>query len=208
MSIDLIIHPNIPAQDLKILARLAAEFDRKIEQREPVLPKEILALGTHLWEALINSLDGGIEKFLALREQAIAESTTVRLNIESGEPEIQALPWELAFHADQRLGFLSRNADFTLVRRVQAPDAHLPELPGLPLKILLFIASPEDLDPEKSRLDFETEENFLFTQLDDAISTGRAEVDVAEDGTLETLQARLETNIYHVVHLSMHGSRL
>jgi hypothetical protein len=188
-----------------VLSRLRQEFDRKLERKEPLTPKEIIALGTHLWEALANAVAGGMEKILVLREQAIAATTHVRLILESGQPEIQALPWELTFHADQRLGFLSRNADFTLCG-AGAPDEARLDLPGGPLKILLFTASPEDLDPEKSRLDFETEENFLFAELDAALGRGEVEIDVAEDGTLETLQARLENNVYHVVHCSMHGS--
>ncbi|MBC6952128.1 CHAT domain-containing protein, partial [candidate division KSB1 bacterium] len=206
MPIDLVIRPSISDHDLKVLTRLRQEFDRKLERREPLTPKEIIALGTHLWEALANAVDGGLEKIFGLREQAIAGATHVRLILESGEPDIQALPWEMTFHADQRLGFLSRNADFTLLRRWQPADEAMPDLPGGPLRILLFVASPEDLDPEKSRLDFETEETFLFAQLDAGLSRGEVEIDVAEDGTLETLQARLESNVYHVVHCSMHGS--
>ncbi|MDZ7404699.1 MAG: tetratricopeptide repeat protein [candidate division KSB1 bacterium] len=212
MPLDLLIRPNIPEHDLKVLTRLRQEFDHKLESKEKLeskklpTPKEIIALGTHLWEALEHAVDGGMEKILALQQQAIANATHVRLIIESGQPEIQALPWELTFHADQRLGFLSRNPDFTLLRRWQPPDDTTLDLPGRPLKILLFVASPEDLDPEKARLDFETEENFLFEQLDAALNRGEVEIDVAEDGTLETLQARLENNVYHVVHCSMHGS--
>ncbi|MCL4709193.1 CHAT domain-containing protein, partial [bacterium] len=206
MPIDLVIRPSISDHDLKVLTRLRQEFDRKLERREPLAPKEIIALGTHLWEALANAVDGGLEKILALQQQAIASGTHVRLILESGEPDMQALPWEMTFHADQRLGFLSRNADFTLLRRWQPADEAMPDLPGGPLRILLFVASPEDLDPEKSRLDFETEQNFLFDQLDAGLSRGEVEIDVAEDGTLETLQARLESNVYHVVHCSMHGS--
>lgn len=205
MPIDLVIRPSISDHDLKVLTRLRQEFDRKLEKHEQLTPKEIIALGTHLWEALANAVDGGLEKIIALQQQAIASGTHVRLILESGEPDLQALPWEMTFHADQRLGFLSRNADFTLLRRWQPADEAMPDLPGGPLRILLFVASPEDLDPEKSRLDFETEQNFLFDQLDAGLSRGEVEIDVAEDGTLATLQARLESNVYHVVHCSMHG---
>ncbi len=206
MPLELVIRPNIPAHDLTVLTRLRREFDRKLEKHEPLAPKEIIALGTHLWEGLANAVDGGMEKILALQQQAIAATTHVRLIIESGQEKIQALPWEMTFHADPRLGFLSRNSDFTLWRRWQPADEAMPDLPGGPLRILLFVASPEDPDPEKSRLDFETEEKFLFTQLDSGLNRGEVEIDVAEDGTLETLQARLESNVYHVVHCSMHGS--
>jgi len=75
MPLDLIIRPQINEHDLKVLARLRQEFDRKLERREPVTPKEIIALGTKLWEALANSLDGGAEKIFTLHEQALAAAT-------------------------------------------------------------------------------------------------------------------------------------
>jgi tetratricopeptide (TPR) repeat protein len=207
MPIDLSIRPSISEHKLKVLSRLRAEFDRKIENPKEKWPthKEIIAVGTNLWEALINSLDGGMDKLLALREQAIAEQTYLRLIIESDHPAIRALPWELTFHVDKRLEFLSHNPAFSLLRRLRQSDEKMPDLPALPLKILLFIASPENLDQESARLDFENEENFLFQQLDDALSNGLVEVEVAEDGSLETLQKKLENAVYHVVHLSMHG---
>lgn len=96
MPINLIIRPTIPEHELKVLSRLRAEFDHKIENQEPLTHKEIIALGTNLWEALINSLDGGMDKLLALREQAIAEQTHLRLIIESDQPVMRALPWELS----------------------------------------------------------------------------------------------------------------
>jgi hypothetical protein len=144
-----------------------------------------------------------MDKLLALREQAIAEQTYLRLIIEFDQPDIRAVPWELTFHPDTRLEFLSRNPTFSLLRRLHQPDEKMPDLPALPLKILLFIASPENLDPESARLDFENEENFFFEQLDNALSNGLVEVEVAEDGSLEMLQRKLENAVYHVVHLSM-----
>ncbi|MCP4104814.1 MAG: tetratricopeptide repeat protein [Desulfobacteraceae bacterium] len=82
-----------------------------------------------------------------------------------------------------------------------------PEKNAGPLKLLLFISSPEGSDPEKSRLDFEKEEELLFDALDDPLRKGRVRIDVAEDGTLSTLISRLEQNQYHAVILSMHGCR-
>ncbi|MGH7490975.1 MAG: CHAT domain-containing protein [bacterium] len=205
MPVDLLIRPSIPSQNEKVLYRLAAEFDHRLENREPVSAQQLLALGTHLWEALVAGVDGGMETLLALREQALAAGTHVRLQILAAQANLQALPWELAFHADPRLCFLSRNANFTLLRRWQLPEQTAPAATSLPLRLLLFISSPEDLDPEQSRLDFETEQNFLFEQLDDALCRGWVKIDVAEDGTLETLQKWLEQNEYHAVHLSMHG---
>jgi hypothetical protein len=75
-----------------------------------------------------------------------------------------------------------------------------------PLRLLLFIASPEDLDPERSRLDFEREEELLYTAMNRPLARGEVEIDVAEDGVLATLLAHLEEQRYHAAILSMHGT--
>ncbi|RMH75366.1 MAG: CHAT domain-containing protein, partial [Calditrichaeota bacterium] len=213
MAIECVVTPKLSPGDLNLLSRLRGEFDRFMEGQEALdtekqitrLGQTITALGTHLWEALISGMNGGLKALETAREEALAEGTVVRLVIQSDDPQVQALPWELVFHADERYRFLGRNSDFTLMRRLKKPDSRAFPLPGRPLKILLFIASPEDLNPEQARLDFETEEAFLFSALDEDISRGAVEIDVAEDGTLETLKERLSRQTYHVVHLSMHG---
>ena len=205
MPVELTIQPKPEKNRLDLLSRKAKSFDDKLEKRQSPSDRDILALGTQLWSLLADSLDGGLDAVLAAREQALANQTFVRLNLLSEDAAVQNLPWEMTFHADERLQFLARNPDFTLVRRSAEPDDKKLDLPAKPLRILLFIASPEDLDPEKSRLDFEAEENALFSQLDEAISNGEAVVDVAEDGALKTLENWLRRETYHVIHLSMHG---
>jgi hypothetical protein len=96
-----------------------------------------------------------------------------------------------------------------VVRRDPATARHgrAPATPYTrPLRILLFIAAPEDLDPERSRLDFEREEELLFTALDRPLARSEVDIDVAEDGVLTTLLTRLEEQRYHAVILSMHGT--
>lgn len=75
------------------------------------------------------------------------------------------------------------------------------------MRLLLCIAAPEDLDPERGRLDFEHEEELLFTALDRPLSRGEVEIDVTEDGVLTTLLTRLEAQRYHAVILSMHDTQ-
>jgi hypothetical protein len=43
MPINLIIRPTIFEHDLKVLSRLLAEFDHKIENQDSLAPKEIIA---------------------------------------------------------------------------------------------------------------------------------------------------------------------
>ena len=118
----------------------------------------------------------------------------------------QHLPWELLYHPHPELGFVARHPWCVVSRRIRGTGERQPRLMPRPLRLLLFIASPEDLDPERSRLDFEREEELLFTAMDRPLARGEVEIDVAEDGVLATLLARLEEQRYHAVILSMHGA--
>jgi CHAT domain-containing protein/AAA ATPase-like protein len=93
-----------------------------------------------------------------------------------------------------------------LARRTHGSGKPPPRTEARPLRLLLFVASPEDLDPERSRLDFEREEELLFSALDRPLARGHVDIDVAEDGALKTLRTRLEEHRYHAVIFSMHGT--
>jgi len=77
MPLDLIIRPNIPAHDLKVLSRLRQEFDHKLENKEPLTPKEIIALGTNFWEARIH------HRQLGAVHHAFDDALRVRIEIMS-----------------------------------------------------------------------------------------------------------------------------
>jgi hypothetical protein len=51
-------------------------------------------------------------------------------------------------------------------RRLRSLSARAPQQTARPLRLLLCIASPKDLDAERSRLDFGREDELLFTALD------------------------------------------
>ncbi len=158
-------------------------------------------LGRLLWQSL------------ALDAEALREALEDAPDQESPKPvplvirgaQFQDLPWELLYHNE--LGFLARNPWCVIKRRCKGKGtAPAKQRPG-PLRILLCTASPEDLDPEKGRLDYEREEELLFTALDKPLARGEVEIDVTEDGTLATLVERLEGRAYHALILSMHGAR-
>ena len=206
MPIEVVLKPTITEAERLELTRLARRVDEKLEKQQPLTNDDLLGIGTRMLEQIDAGLGDGSAALLDLYDQAVRGDTFVRLAIESDDRTVQALPWELAFHADERLRFLGRNERFSLLRRLGPADEELPPLLPMPLRILLFIASPEDLDPERSRLDFESEQSFLEERLDDAQSQGTVRLDVADDGSLETLVRHLETGAYHIVHITTHGS--
>ena len=74
-----------------------------------------------------------------------------------------------------------------------------------PLKVLLFTSMPDDLDPEKERLDVESEQAAVLEALDPLIQDGLVELTTPDDGRFTHLQALLREETFHLVFLSGHG---
>ena len=204
MSQTIRIQPVLTSEQAELLLKSSLQLDRLLEGRGggpvPVAGHGLLEqLGGQLWQA--SGLEE--EQLVAALREARDDQTPLRLEVSGNEH--QQLPWELLFHGHEQLRFLARDPWCVLTRRPSGSGRTAPAALARPLRVLLFIASPEDLDPERSRLDFEREEELLFTGLDDALRRGEVELDVAEDGLLSTLVARLSQVRYHAVLLSLHG---
>ncbi|MCP4347809.1 MAG: tetratricopeptide repeat protein, partial [Desulfobacterales bacterium] len=204
MPQNIIISPDIESDCAALLIGHADQLNKILDNPDPS-PKPIAQgilenIGTLLWEA--SGLDE--KNLLKAIDKARDDEEPVRLII-TGE-EFYHLPWELLWHGNPELGFLARHSWCVVTRRTRGDGDKKPTAAASPLRILLFISSPENLDPERFRLDFEKEEELLFTAIDAPMSRGDIDVDVAEDGCFSTLVSRLESNRYHAVILSMHGT--
>ncbi|MCA9422658.1 MAG: tetratricopeptide repeat protein [Nitrospira sp.] len=204
MSLDIPVVPKFTPELRTRLDKLVTNFDWQLDNPmnmpRPIAQTGILEhIGSTLWEA------SGLEAQELVRKisEARIKQTPTRLVI-SG-PSDQHYPWELLYHGDDQLGFLGQHAWCTVTRCVFDKPTHAPDPWPLPARILLLISSPDDLDPERNRLDFEEEEALLFTALDRSLQKEKVMIDVAEDGTLPTLLSRLEQQPYQVLILSMHG---
>ncbi|KAA3615343.1 MAG: CHAT domain-containing protein, partial [Calditrichaeota bacterium] len=213
------ISPQLDDDQRRTTVRLTKKFKDMLEQRpdskEPAAEKErrqqnfthtLSELAGTLSAALFDCVDGGAGSFKEKLDDAVINTQFLQLNI-AGDATMQSLPWELAADADPELGVLAHNPNIAFVRRARKLHNELSNLPPKPLRILLFISAPEDLDPEKARLDYEGEINAIEAALDEKISAGKVILDIAEDGRLSTLKRWLEQAPYHVVHFSMHGNR-
>ncbi|MCP4351271.1 MAG: tetratricopeptide repeat protein [Desulfobacterales bacterium] len=203
-NFDLVICPETEPELAGAIRKDAGKLEWMIDGKKLVGQSGLLEkIGNALWK--VSGLDA--EKVLDRIEDARDEDEALRFVI-TGD-RYQDLPWELLYHENPKIGFVSRHPRCVVSRcvRYRKEKQSPPEKNAGPLKLLLFISSPEGSDPEKSRLDFEKEEELLFDALDDPLRKGRVRIDVAEDGTLSTLISRLEQNRYHAVILSMHGTR-
>jgi hypothetical protein len=205
MPHDFVITPHLDNQHAAQLTHMAKQLDWQLDHPagmpQPVVQSGLLEkLGTFLWEAARLEAD----TIRAALEVAQESEHSLRLVVQ-GE-HCQHLPWEVLYHPHPGLGFVARHSWCAVSRRLRGTGERQPRLMPRPLRLLLFIASPEDLDPERSRLDFEYEEELLYTALDRPLARGEVEIDPAEDGVFATLLTRLEEQRYHAVILSMHGT--
>ncbi|MEW6733850.1 MAG: CHAT domain-containing protein [Acidobacteriota bacterium] len=126
----------------------------------------------------------------------------IRLQLPS---ELQMLPWELMFRADEEAEhFLCRNPAITLVRskRTVGRAAALPI--SLPLMILVIIATPLNHIP----LDTRKEIDHLLSSLATLIREGKVQIDFVHGAdTLKKIRSRLQNQNYHILHLIGHGEK-
>ncbi len=204
---EILVTPQLDTQRFAVLNRQVKQLDRLLDNPfngpQPIGHTDALEqVGRLLWEASGLTVDA----LLAAIEQARDADSPIRLTVT--DPSFNHLPWELLYHQHPELGFLGCHPWCSIIRRLRGDGQKTPKALPLPFRLLLFIASPEDLDPERSRLDFEREEELLFTALDGPLSKGELTIDVAEDGCLRTLIDHLEQHNYHAVILSMHGTEI
>ncbi len=178
------------------LGRMAAGLALRYAHRELVTDELLRAMGEALWRAL----DAG--KNLE-RAQKAAGLGVLPIVIESSEPEVLQLPWETLCHPE--LGFLGLDPAFALSRRLDVPPTAAPILEPGPLRVLLFTSLPEDLDPERNRLDVESEQDAVQEALAPWIAEGLVDLRMPNDGRFKTFTAELRDFRPHLVFLSGHG---
>lgn len=178
------------------LRRWSAQLSLKFASQQVVTDAELQAIGGALWEAL------NVQETFDDAHQA-AGNAILPVIIESGAADLQYLPWEILHHP--ALGFLGKHPAFTLTRRIQKPGDALPPLQKGPLRVLLFTSLPDDVNPEKGRLDVEEEQAQVQDALLPWIAKGLVTLEVPDDGRFETFKAWLRDFDPHVVFLSGHG---
>ncbi|MBE7535016.1 MAG: CHAT domain-containing protein [Anaerolineales bacterium] len=198
-AVPFIIHPADDSIERQpALRHASARLANYYVDKRPIAEAELQAMGAALWQSL--PADTG-ERFEAAIKAAGASILPVV--IESRVPTVQNLPWETLYHPAR--GFLARNPSFAFSRRIEPPTAKLPEARTAPLKVLLFTSLPDDLNPETERLNVEKEQERVQEALLPFVAEGRAQLEIPDDGRLETLIDLLKRFEPHVLYLSGHG---
>jgi tetratricopeptide (TPR) repeat protein len=199
-----IIHGNpliiCPPDDLvqknPDLYDMSVDLANKYAQREIVTNEDLQLIGDRLWQAL------GMQNDFEIACRA-AGKKILPVAIESTAPNVQDLPWETLHHPEY--GFLGKHPGLALTRRIFTGGNRLAQLEKGPLRVLLFTALPEDVNPETGRLNVEQEQERVQEALLPWIRKGQVELKIPDDGRFSTLQELLKNFRPHVLFLSGHG---
>jgi tetratricopeptide (TPR) repeat protein len=201
------------------IVSLAKQLSLQYVHRKVVPEENLKAMGQALWQVLNIDKD-----FTKVKRKA--GLYILPIVIESTAPGVFALPWECLYHPEE--GFLGKHPCYTLSRRWQSGDALLSsrhflskvgndksvwqtlevfnsDLPKGPLRVLLFTSQPDNIEPEKMRLDIESEQAYILESLDEFISKGQVVLTAPDDGRFSTLRQLLRSETFHLVFLSGHG---
>lgn len=125
----------------------------------------------------------------------------VRMRLIFEKPEIAALPWEFLYEESTNT-FLANDPKTALSRYIDVPLRKQEIKPAsLPLKMLLVISSPSDLDP----LDSEGEEGLIRKALEKHISSGLIQIDTISKATIDAIYQKMNEKAYNVFHFIGHG---
>ncbi|MBU7010221.1 MAG: tetratricopeptide repeat protein [Theionarchaea archaeon] len=161
----------------------------------------------HLDEAFVKNL--GIQLFQMLfsdikelfHECLNSERVDVILNTD--DIELSVLPWELCYDEDDDM-FLGADSHCSLVRRDQTSARTFGRI-DYPLRVLIIVSSPMDLD-EKGEYQPDPDEIMeLMAPLKEMEKKGMVTVDFLERASIKCIQDKLKTG-YHIVHFIGHGS--
>nr|NIM82362.1 tetratricopeptide repeat protein [Candidatus Aminicenantes bacterium] len=120
--------------------------------------------------------------------------------------EILNLPWSMAVDkiSGQALGSIRQ-----LYLTKSIPDHYKETVfdftaAAPPLKVLIMISMPEDIE-EEQRISYEKEEYAVLEAFEPLLRAGLVEIDFTEDGSLEALERKLTSTRFHVLHFFGHG---
>lgn len=160
----------------------------------------VKALGKSLFEGIFQ---GEVENCLARSlDRALDEADGLRIRLRLNDvPELAGLPWEYLYDPS-RQRFLALSEETPIVRYLELPVTDRILTVALPLRILVMVADPSDVDP---RLDSEAEWKRLADALETLRDAGLVILERLPTNTLEALQTRLQQYEYHIFHFIGHG---
>jgi hypothetical protein len=145
--------------------------------------------------------DGEVEiAFRRSLDAALGQQKGLRVRLRVDATELAEIPWEYLY-AEGLGRFVVMSSDTPLVRYLDLPTGTVALAVEPPLRVLVMVSSPSDLDV----LDVDREIELLESATTDLRSAGSIEIDFVPKATLSALQQQLRKANYHVFHFLGHG---
>ncbi|MFQ6059520.1 MAG: CHAT domain-containing protein, partial [Anaerolineae bacterium] len=195
------VRPFTPGQleGIKTIIELAMLRSRL--RTRAALAKELRRIrkfGGDLFDALFkDDIRSCYEASLRL---AYSQGKGLRLKLRLEPPDLADVPWEFLYDKGGRK-FLALSIRTTLVRYLELPYSAKPLHVHPPMRFLVMISSPLDLEP----LDVEREKRRLREALKELEAQGLVEFEFMAEATLPALQNRLREGEFHIFHFIGHG---
>lgn len=187
-------------QELRILGLSIARGRRTTRSVQTREVDEVKAYGQKLFDALFTG------DVLACYHESVSHvrgdpATGLRMRLRlTGAPELAQVPWEYLY--DRRSNrFLALDDETPIVRYLDLPLPAGPLAVSPPLRILVMIASPNDVPG----LDADREWRLLHDALGDLVRDGAVQLHRLERATIGALRWQLRADEYHVFHFIGHG---
>jgi len=164
-------------------------------------PGELEAIGGRLFRAVFR--DEVRVLFRSAWRGARSDRLGLRIKLILEPPELHGLPWEFLYDEDQQ-DFLALRNKTPLVRYVEQPRPIPDFRPVERLRLLFFMASPQDLLP----LDLAREVDNIRTALEPWRAQGWLDYKIAQrpEADTQSLQRILRQEAYHIFHFLGHGT--
>jgi tetratricopeptide (TPR) repeat protein len=182
----------IDPSTLSTIRRLHKDIENQTELDEQALQD----LGTQLFQMLFSH---GKELLRDCMNQA--EHTLIVLHLE--DPLLDTIPWELCYDSEKFI-WLGAHPHCSLIRRDQKTDSQF-ELIDYPLRVLIIISSPMDLEEKGEYQPDPDEIERLMDSTKPLQEKGKLQIDFLDRASISCIQDSLRKG-YHIVHFIGHGS--
>ncbi|MGC1119634.1 MAG: CHAT domain-containing protein, partial [Candidatus Methanofastidiosia archaeon] len=182
----------IDPSTLSTIRRLHKDIDNHTDLNEQALQD----LGTLLFQILFSH-----SKELLRDCMNQAGHTLIVLHLE--DPLLDTIPWELCYDPEKSV-WLGAHPHCSLIRRDQKTDSQF-ELIDYPLKVLVIMSSPMDLE---DRGEYQPDPDEIERLMDSAKplqEKGMLHIDFLDRASVSCIQDSLRKG-YHIVHFIGHGS--
>ncbi len=188
--------PSETEQDLKASFKKAVEF---LEEKARLSPTIFEELKEKLTQAVANN-----PELIAVLSQIKSSGDFYHVNLFHPDTEILNLPWEIAIDPASKKPLNEIDRLFISKNCLETPSKEQ-NLKGGPLKVLVMISSPKDVQV-KGRLNYEKEERQILKSFKPLYRSGEVQIDFTDNGSLAALKRKISQNNYHILHFTGHGN--